>query len=37
VSDSDRINYEDDQMLWRGGLLQVVDANGKAVAAWQPS
>ncbi len=37
VSDSDRVDYGEDQMLWRGGLIQVVDTNGEFVAEWRPS
>ena len=36
VSDSDRIDYYEDEWLWKGGTLQLLDSNGAVVAEWRP-
>ncbi len=36
VSDSGRVDYGEEEMLWRGGTLQLVDDNGAVVAEWRP-
>jgi hypothetical protein len=36
VSDSDRIDYGDEDLLWKGGTLQLLDSNGEIVAEWRP-
>ena len=36
VSDSDRIDYREEDHLWKGGTLQLLDVSGNVVSEWQP-
>jgi len=36
LTDSDRIDYWDEEALWKGGTLQLLDDAGNVVSEWRP-